>query len=152
MQKFAQCATTVHHMTKQSDPTWNRRLSVLSTRSSIFSPLSKTRSMLSTMMFLTSSTCTGIAFVVSNALFACSWKVLQTTTHSKGHTTLAGHELLDAQDARAASNICTLLWLQSKADGDATWQHTVQSTGCKQGYTLLAHNSAYLLLYSCNLG
>ena len=38
--------------------TWKRRLSVLSTSSSIFSPRSNTLSMLSTMMFFTSSTCT----------------------------------------------------------------------------------------------
>ena len=47
--------TDARHTTREI--TWNRRLSVLSTSSSIFSPLSSTFSMLSTMMFFTSLTC-----------------------------------------------------------------------------------------------
>lgn len=104
---------------------WKRRLSVLSTSSSIFSPRSSTFSMLSTMMFFTSLTCASRQH--------CSRQ------HARHHGCHQGVLRTPADTAA-----CEAKWLQAAACAGEQNTHTffctaatlVSSSGCDWQYSM----------------
>jgi hypothetical protein len=88
---------------------WKRRLSVLSTSSSIFSPRSSTFSMLSTMMFFTSLTCAS-----RGQAFHTSMRVMMDTKELEAATDTAACEPKRLQAAVCAGTHHTHLLLHRR--------------------------------------